>query len=160
MSVEKLINNWVYYKNEILRSLIRQAPNQKGECGKVVGSASANGMRSYKNMKKLMLLLTLSVLLAGCTTQWVPTKMDPAPFNEANTECTSSALQQFPVKNEIAQTSRLNTVRNYCGKNCSFEQTIPMTESYVIDVNERSRSQVYDACMQLKGWRQKIKYLL
>ncbi|SIP74041.1 hypothetical protein [Xenorhabdus innexi] len=111
-------------------------------------------------MKKSVLLITISLLLTGCTIKWVPARSNPTPFHEANSECQSSALQQFPVKNEVAQTSQLRTVRNSCGKDCSYEQSVPMTESYVIDVNQNSRNQAYGFCMQEKGWKQKTVYWL
>ncbi|WP_340608646.1 hypothetical protein [Xenorhabdus bharatensis] len=111
-------------------------------------------------MKKSALLITISMLLTGCTTQWIPARSNPTPFHEADLECQSSALQQFPVKNEVAQTSHLKTVRNSCGKDCTYMQSVPMTESYIIDVNESSRSQVYRFCMQQKGWKLKTNYWL
>ncbi|WP_323864955.1 hypothetical protein [Xenorhabdus cabanillasii] len=111
-------------------------------------------------MKKSALLITISVLLTGCTTQWIPARSNPTPFHQAKAECNISAMQQFPVKNEVAQTSHLKTVKNSCGKDCFYEQSVPMTQSYIIDVNERPRDQVYRFCMQQNGWQQKTKYLL
>ncbi|CDL87704.1 conserved hypothetical protein [Xenorhabdus cabanillasii JM26] len=125
-----------------------------------MGNTSQTGCVRTGNMKKSALLITISVLLTGCTTQWIPARSNPTPFHEANAECNTSALQRFPVKNEVAQTSHLRTVKNYCGKDCSYEQSVPMTESYIIDVNERSRNQIYRFCMQQNGWQQKTKYLL
>ncbi|MBD2800284.1 hypothetical protein ID854_07390 [Xenorhabdus sp. M] len=117
-------------------------------------------------MKKIILLVILSTLTSGCTTQWVPASTNPIPFNQAQTECSGESIEQYPVKNEVAQRSTLKTVQQpcvngvQCGKNGYYMQSIPMTESYVMDVNENSRSQYFYSCMQQKGWKQKIKYLL
>ncbi|MDX7992414.1 hypothetical protein FE394_12810 [Xenorhabdus sp. Reich] len=117
-------------------------------------------------MKKTLLLAILSTLLSGCTTQWVPASSNPAPFSQAKAECSAESMQQFPVKNEVAQRSQLRTVRQpcmkdvQCGKDNYYDQNIPMTESYVIDVNRDSRNQYYYSCMQQKGWKQETKYLL
>ncbi|MBI6547922.1 hypothetical protein H8A87_04095 [Xenorhabdus sp. VLS] len=71
----------------------------------------------------------------------------------------------FPVKNEVAQRSALKTVRQpcvngvECGKDGYYNQSVPITESYVMDVNKDSRNRYFYNCMQQKGWKQKTKYL-
>ncbi|CDG21120.1 conserved exported protein of unknown function [Xenorhabdus poinarii G6] len=117
-------------------------------------------------MKKLIPSITVCILLAGCTTKWVPATSHPAPFSEAKVDCKLSALQQFPVKNEIAQRSTLKMVqqpcfdKEQCGKNGYYSQNVPMVESYVTDVNEGSRREYYYGCMHQKGWKQITKSLL
>ncbi len=107
----------------------------------------------------------ICVPLTACTTQWVPATGNPTPFNEANQICNDVSSRLFPVKNEVAQKSVLQTVRQSCvngvkyEKDCYYNQSVPVTESYVIDVNRDSRNQYYYNCMQQKGWKQKIKYL-
>ncbi|CAM3258966.1 hypothetical protein XNC1_2660 [Xenorhabdus nematophila ATCC 19061] len=107
----------------------------------------------------------ICVSLTACTTQWVPTTGNPTPFYEASQTCHETASKLFPVKNEVAQRSILKTVRQSCvngvecGKKGYYNQSVPVTESYVIDVNRDSRNHYYDSCMQQKGWKQKIKYL-
>ncbi len=108
----------------------------------------------------------ICVSLTACTTQWVPATGNPIPFNEATQICNDASLSLFPVKNEVAQRSVLKTVRQSCvngvecGKDGYYNQSVPVTESYVMDVNQSSRNQYYNHCMKQKGWKQKIKYLL
>ncbi|WP_071827266.1 hypothetical protein [Xenorhabdus doucetiae] len=117
-------------------------------------------------MKKLTSSLIICLSLAGCTTQWVPTTSHPTPFSEATAECNLSASSLFPVKNEVAQRSTLKSVRQHCvngvqcGKDGYYYQSVPMTESYVIDVNSDSRRGSYYSCMRQKGWKQQTKSLL
>ncbi|MDC9595552.1 hypothetical protein [Xenorhabdus anantnagensis] len=117
-------------------------------------------------MKKLTSSIIICLSLAGCTTQWVPATSNPVPFSEAKVECKLSALQQFPVKNEVAQRSTMKMVqqpcinKDQCGKNGYYSQNVPVTESYVMDVNEGSRRESYHGCMQQKGWKQITKSLL
>ncbi len=124
------------------------------------------GSVRINDMRRLTFFILICISLAGCTTQWVPTTSSPTPFNEATMECNQLALRLFPVKNEVAQKSELRTVRqpcangSQCGKDGYYTQSIPMTESYVMDVNQGSRNNTYNNCMQQKGWKQKIKYLL
>ncbi|PHM26425.1 hypothetical protein BDE27_1933 [Xenorhabdus ehlersii] len=118
------------------------------------------------NMKKLTSSMIICISLAGCTTQWVPATSNPVPFSEAKVECRLSALQQFPIKNEVAQRSTLQMVqqpcinKEQCGKNGYYSQNVPMVESYVTDVNKGSRSEFYYDCMHQKGWKQITKSLL
>lgn len=129
------------------------------------------GCIRMKDMKKILFSIMFSVALTGCTTQWVPVGSHYTPFNEANAECNIEALQQFPVRNEVAQRSSIKTVKHYCpaccksdkadksDKDCYFDQSVPTTESYVMDVNERSRHQLYSSCMERNGWEEQTKYL-
>ncbi|WP_244590528.1 hypothetical protein [Xenorhabdus mauleonii] len=117
-------------------------------------------------MRKLIFSMMVCASLTACTTQWVPATGNPTPFNEATQICNESASKIFPVKNEVAQKSVIRTVRQacvngvQCGKEGYYNQSVPVTESYVIDVNRDSREQYFFNCMNQKGWKQKIRYLL
>lgn len=109
----------------------------------------------------------LSVLLiSGCTSVWIPVPgIDLYTQAEAETYCLQDAHKQYPEKNEVAQRSVMRDVEKKCrkdddcGKDKTYKEQTPVTESYVLDVNEESRNRYFYTCMKSKGWDRQDKYL-
>ena len=109
----------------------------------------------------------LSVLLiSGCTSVWIPVPgVDLYTQAEAETYCLKDAHKQYPEKNEVAQRSVMRDVEKKCkkdddcGKDKTYKEQTPVTESYVLDVNEDSRNRYFYTCMKSKGWDRQDKYL-
>ncbi len=110
-------------------------------------------------------LLLCSLLLCGCSSQWVKTRADADDFASANSRCEIQSRQAFPVKNEVAQRTKYSTHYEKCAKtqDCDGKtyRTVqrPEIDSYVMDVNHDSREAVYEQCMDNAGWQNEMKWL-
>nr|MCD4630134.1 hypothetical protein [Proteus mirabilis] len=51
-----------------------------------------------------------------------------------------------------------NDDKERCGDKKTYTERVPMTESYVADINQEDRKTFYTSCMSLKGWEQKNYY--
>ncbi len=116
-------------------------------------------------MKRLFSFLFI-LLLSGCTSVWVPVSGGSQyTQSEATATCKPEAMHLYPVKNEVAQRSVMSSVEKKCkkdddcGKDKTYKEQTPVTESYVLDVNEDTRNNHYLECMETKGWLKKDKYM-
>nr|WP_282550447.1 MULTISPECIES: hypothetical protein [Providencia] len=116
-------------------------------------------------MKHLFSFLFI-LLLSGCTSVWVPVSGGSQyTQSEARATCKPEAMHLYPVKNEVAQRSVMSSVEKKCkkdddcGKETTYKEQTPVTESYVLDVNENTRNNYYLECMETKGWLKKDKYM-
>ncbi|TGC05135.1 hypothetical protein CRG93_25730 [Escherichia sp. E2593] len=54
-------------------------------------------------MKKIHVLLLVSFILSGCTTEWQRTRSDAQDLSTAQYECGTLAEEKYPVKNRVAE---------------------------------------------------------
>ncbi|MBG6242689.1 MAG: hypothetical protein EKE20_12945 [Candidatus Symbiopectobacterium sp. Dall1.0] len=114
------------------------------------------------NIKFTLLFATL--LLSGCTTQWVKSSANAEDFTISKGACETLSEEKFPVKNEVAQRTQYTSYYLPCGKkdDCKNEKYIsgqrPETQSYVMDVNSGSRQALFNQCMKLRGWTSETKW--
>ncbi|WP_291968798.1 hypothetical protein [Candidatus Symbiopectobacterium sp.] len=114
------------------------------------------------NIKFTLLFATL--LLSGCTTQWVKSSVKAEDFTISKGACETLSKEKFPVKNEVAQQTQYTSYYLPCWKNgnCQNEEYIigkrPETQSYVVDVNSGSSQALFNQCMKLRGWTSETKW--
>lgn len=112
---------------------------------------------------KLTVIL-LCFLLCACTSKWEPIAPVEWTYQEADSQCEFDSFKRFPVRNEVAQRTVYETItkkckkNDECGKEKTYEEKVPKTESYVLDVNKDSRHREYMSCMKRKGWQEKNIY--
>ncbi|WP_130224478.1 hypothetical protein [Escherichia sp. E13S3] len=114
-------------------------------------------------MKKIHLLLLFSFILSGCTTEWQRTRYDAQDLSTAQYECGTLAEEKYPVKNRVAERTVYETHVEKCrnNKHCKKKyESSPALRSYVIDVNEHTRYEWMELCMQQRGWISKVKVLM
>ncbi|TQI80948.1 hypothetical protein FHU10_4154 [Serratia fonticola] len=110
-------------------------------------------------MRVVLTALALSMMLAGCSSQWVRDRADAEDFSLAKYGCEAQAESKFPVKNEVAQRTVYTDYYESCKKdeNCDGDKykTVkkPAIESYIMDVNKDSRRGLFNQCMNQKGWK-------
>ena len=46
-----------------------------------------------------------------------------------------------------------------CGNSKTYKEQTPVTESYVMDVNEDSRNRYFYSCMKTKGWDREDRWM-
>lgn len=115
-------------------------------------------------MKNKFILLFTTLLLFGCTTQWVKNSANADDFTVSKGACEVLSEQKFPVKNEVAQKTQYTPYYLPCGKrdDCKNEKYIlrqqSETQSYVMDVNSGSRQDLFKQCMKLSGWTSETKW--
>lgn len=108
--------------------------------------------------------MLMSLLLLGCTSKWEPIGVPEWTYQEADSQCEFDSFKQFPVRNEVAQKTVYKKITkkckksDECGKAETYEDQVPATESYILDVNEDSRTREYGQCMKRKGWYKKNYY--
>ncbi|ELX8378636.1 hypothetical protein ABCS69_000807 [Providencia stuartii] len=108
--------------------------------------------------------MLMCLLLFACTSKWEPVGLSEWTYQEADSQCEFDAFKRFPVRNEVAQHTVYETISkkckkdDECGKEKTYEEKVPKTESYVLDVNKESRRQEYVRCMKRKGWQEKNDY--
>ncbi|HDS6412607.1 TPA: hypothetical protein QHZ98_005452 [Klebsiella oxytoca] len=116
-------------------------------------------------MKSINYIFLFSLLLSGCSSQWVKSKATAEDLSTAKIFCETQAEKKSPVKNEVAQRTTYSQKYEKCNKSDVCEgkkyKTIerPETESYVIDVNNDSRRRSFHQCMSMKGWEEETKFL-
>ncbi len=116
-------------------------------------------------MKRLFFFLFI-LLLSGCTSVWVPVS-DGSQYtqSEARATCKLEAIHLYPVKNEVFQRSVVSSTEkkctkdDNCGKDKTYKEQTLVTESYVLDINEKTRNNYDLECMETKGWLKKNKYM-
>ncbi|EFH7844033.1 hypothetical protein GJ336_21860 [Escherichia coli] len=114
-------------------------------------------------MKKIYSLLLVSFILSGCTTEWQRTRYDAQDLSTAQYECETLAENKYPVKNRVAERTVYETHVEKCRRNKHCKQkydSSPTVQSYVIDVNEHTRYEWMELCMQQRGWISKVKVLM
>ncbi|NDJ58616.1 hypothetical protein GWD52_16815 [Enterobacteriaceae bacterium 4M9] len=110
-------------------------------------------------------LLLCSLLLCGCSSQWVKTRANADDFASASSRCEIQSQQAFPVKNEVAQRTKYSTRYEKCTntQDCDGKKyravERPEIDSYVMDVNNDSREAVYEQCMGNAGWQNEMTWL-
>ncbi|TLJ03245.1 hypothetical protein [Escherichia sp. E4385] len=114
-------------------------------------------------MKKIYSLLLTSFLLSGCTTEWKQTRYDAQDLSTAQYECGALAEEKYPVKNRIAERTVYEAHVEKCRRNKHCKKkydSSPTVQSYVIDVNENTRYEWMERCMQQRGWVSEVKVLM
>lgn len=113
---------------------------------------------------KLTVIMMILLLFACSSTKWEPVGLPKWTYQEADSQCEFDAFKRFPVRNEVAQRTVYETITkrckksDECGKAETYEEKVPVTESYVLDVNKGSRYQEFTKCMKQKGWQEKRYY--
>lgn len=116
-------------------------------------------------MNKFLITIVSCLLLSGCTSKWVKIRSNAEEYTSASASCNSLARQTFPVKNEVAQRTKYTTDYETCRKkdDCGEKKTRavkrPEIESYVMDVNDGSRKQLFRQCMEEKGWEKQMQWI-
>lgn len=117
-------------------------------------------------MKSLFLSLFSIILLAGCSSKWEPKGTSDYTLQEAQLLCELNANTRYPERKEVLQRTVYRDVqktcrkddKDHCGDKKTYTERVPMTESYVEDINQEDRRTFYTSCMSLKGWEQKNHY--
>lgn len=118
------------------------------------------------NMKGTLFLFFSIILLSGCNSTWEPTGASDYTLQEAKMLCELDANTRYPIRKEVLQRTVYHDVEKtcrkedkyHCGDNKTYTERVPMTESYVEDINKLDRYTFYTSCMSLKGWEQKNHY--
>ncbi|MEQ4786784.1 hypothetical protein ABN070_08870 [Morganella morganii] len=117
-------------------------------------------------MMKNRLILVSVLLLSGCSSVWVEVPGGSEYTRaEANAFCEPESHKLYPVKNEVAQRSVMRDVEKRCkkdddcGNSKTYKEQTPVTESYVMDVNEDSRNRYFYNCMKTKGWDREDRWM-
>lgn len=112
----------------------------------------------------IVLCLTVSVLLGGCTRYaWVKPMGDPATYPSDNYACQESAMANAPpVFQTYAPPPHYYApmdVHTYCRDR--GHHTVCRTHGHgypyvsppqTVDLNAHNRSNLFNACMQARGW--------
>ncbi|MED9351548.1 hypothetical protein RCN48_21175 [Escherichia marmotae] len=115
-------------------------------------------------MKRLFCVLVM-LSFTGCTTEWVRNRPDAENLEIAMSSCEEQAEAKYPVKNEIAQESHYESIKEKCynKSKCNGEKyrevMRPVTDSSVIDVNQNTRETWFEHCMEKKGWHMNVKLM-
>lgn len=115
-------------------------------------------------VKIKFILLFATLMLSGCTTQWVKNSVNAEDFTISKGACEALSEDKYPVKNEVAQRTQYTSYYLPCGKrdDCKNEKYIsgrrPEIQSYVMDVNKDSRQGLFNQCMKLRGWSSETKW--
>lgn len=117
-------------------------------------------------MKSLFLSLFSIILLVGCSSKWEPKGTSDYTLQEAQLLCELNANTRYPERKEVLQRTVYRDVqktcrkddKDHCGDKKTYTERVPMTESYVEDINQEDRRTFYTSCMSLKGWEQKNHY--
>lgn len=115
-----------------------------------------------KMIKKLFCITGL-LFLSGCGSQWVKKSNNAEDYLDARTHCEDRAEELFPTKNEVAKdTTRTLVYDGACVKNGKKDKKKKCrnyyhsdTRSYVLDVNYDSRNEIFNSCMERKGWEER-----
>ena len=118
------------------------------------------------NMKFVFLPLISIVLITGCSSKWEPKGVPDYTLQEAKLICDLDANTRYPIRKEVLQHTVYRDVekpcrkddKERCGDKKTYTERVPMTESYVADINQEDRKTFYTSCMSLKGWEQKNYY--
>ncbi|MGE8283230.1 MAG: hypothetical protein ACN6PX_05115 [Stenotrophomonas lactitubi] len=112
-------------------------------------------------------LILAVVSTSGCVTEWVP-RTNAAEYSYSTDYCSTESRGQWPVKNEVAvrtvYVEQLEKCREDDKSKCDVDGKYnrvqqPQIESYVMDVNESSRSSAYKSCMWYWGWSEQERWL-
>lgn len=115
-------------------------------------------------IRKYLQLPFITLMLCGCSSQWVTNRSGAEAFTSARTACEIQSDKKFPVKNEVAQRTVYSQKYEACRKDeeCNgkkYKKTErPETESYVMDVNKESRRNAFYSCMSVKGWEYETQW--
>lgn len=109
---------------------------------------------------KLTVIL-LCFLLCACTSKWEPIGPVEWTYQEADSQCEFDSFKRFQFVTKSPKERCMKQLRKMqendeCGKEKTYEEKVPKTESYVLDVNKDSRHREYMSCMKRKGWQEKI----
>ncbi len=118
------------------------------------------------DMKLALLPLFSIILLSGCSSTWEPKGSSDYTLQEAKMLCEFDANTRYPIRKEVLQRTVYRDVqktcrkddKDHCGDKKTYTERVPMTESYVEDINQEDRKTFYTSCMSLKGWEQKNHY--
>lgn len=119
------------------------------------------------SMKFVLLSLFSIVLLSGCTSKWESKGVSSYTLQEAKLLCELDSNTRYPVRKEVLQRTVYRDVqktcrkddKDHCGDKKTYTERVPMTESYVEDINQDDRKTFYNSCMSSKGWEQKSHYI-
>lgn len=105
------------------------------------------------------------LFLSACSGKWEKNGSYGRTFDAANHVCEEESALKFPIRNEVAQRTKYGSHVQNCdnkdecnGKNYKVTE-VPLTESYVMDVNEKSRESSYLSCMKKEGWEKKFSLI-
>ncbi|AHG22281.1 hypothetical protein Z042_23770 [Chania multitudinisentens RB-25] len=117
-------------------------------------------------MKNKVFIITLTIILSGCSTPWEPIGNPAMTLQNTQDVCKSSSLSLFPIKNEVATRSVEKQISIKCNnkENCDksgyrYEKKLGV-ESYSLDVNKHSRQAAFSSCMEKNGWKKPGVYNL
>ena len=115
---------------------------------------------------RLPTLLTMALLLSGCTSYvWVKPVGDPATFAPDSYTCTQEAttaapplfyeIEVFPRRDTGPDIVRTRCVQDGPTQTCHARYYAPndtLERTTIRDLNEKMRGDLYNSCMQAKGW--------
>lgn len=118
------------------------------------------------DMKLALFSVFSMILLSGCSTTWEPQGASDYTLQEAKLICDFDANTRYPIRKEVLQRTVYRDIqktcrkddKDHCGDKKTYTERVPMTESYVEDINQEDRKTFYTSCMSLKGWEQKNHY--
>ena len=118
-----------------------------------------------KPIKHSLLLASAALLLSGCVHYaWVKPSGDPSTFGADNYACLQTAnaqmppvFQAFEATPQGRDSTEVDSVCTKHGPTTSCRTATVNRQNYygqpvVADLNEQSRSRLFDACMGSKGW--------
>lgn len=112
-------------------------------------------------------LVLVMLSTSGCVTEWMP-RANAKDFSYSSNYCSVETKEQWPVKNEVAMRTvyveQLEPCREEDKSKCDVDGKYnrvqqPQIESYVMDVNQSSRSSAYTSCMWYWGWSEQERWL-
>lgn len=118
-------------------------------------------------MSKMPLLLLTVLLLAGCTHYvWVKPVGDPASYPADDYVCKQESLAAAPpvyetyvpagpggLSPEIVTDCRPSRAGGqHCFTRVVERHPVAIREPYTIDLNEDKRDDLYQSCLQARGW--------
>lgn len=120
------------------------------------------------DMKLALFSVFSMILLSGCSTTWEPQGASDYTLQEAKLICDFDANTRYPIRKEVLQRTVYRDVqktcrkddKDHCGDKKTYTERVPMTESYVEDINQEDRKTFYTSCMSLKGWETKKSLFL
>jgi len=109
---------------------------------------------------RVLLCLTLTALLSGCSTTWYKEGATQSEFEHDKAQCTADAYQQFPVSNVSNAIGQPTTTPMLTTCQSSYGATSCMTTggqvqpapTITYDANGGARGAAFKACMYERGY--------
>ena len=112
----------------------------------------------------MFLPLISIVLITGCSSKWEPKGVPDYTLQEAKLICDLDANTRYPIRKEVLQHTVYRDVektcrkddKERCGDKKTYTERVPMTESYVADINQEDRKTFYTLMYVFKRLGTKI----